>query len=105
MNKDYQDSLKKQEEGFEAMKAFIDSQFNPNGNMENDFTPDIIIYMMNKLQKVAGEHKIGTEAHEDDDFDMEIQQWDAIIQTLSKADKVRESLENESKRRKQEINE
>ena len=91
----------KEQEDFDAMKEFIESQFDPNRHVGNDFTPDIIMYMMDKIRKVAEEHKIAAEAQEEDDLNIEIQQWNNINKALSKADKVIKSLKNESKLGKQ----
>lgn len=87
----------KQKDDFDATIAFIESQFGPNGHMENVFMPNIIIYMMDTMQKVAKDNKNTLEAQKNDGLNKEIQQWDNIEKVLSEADKVRESLEKEIK--------
>jgi len=98
MDKEYKNGIRKQRASFDSMIDFVESQFNPNGHMDCDFAPDIILYMMGKLQKAAEIYKTAAE-EQDEALNMEIQQWDNISKALSKADKVRESLEEEKRLR------
>ena len=93
------DSIKRQEKSFNEMKDFIDSQLAPNGHLENDFAPDIFLYMLDKVKENAEYHKIAAEAQEKDELDDEIEQWDNIIKAISNATEVRKSLENEKEQR------